>query len=174
MTSKAVVLVATMILSFAVQASQGLQRKSALQPEGCVRTTINYSLVPADMTMGYDDSYWSYVNIEPGLKPRRAGKAIKEICWFRFSDDFTSKEVRKKIEASSTFLVADLWELHALGQAKPNLQRKVPIVAIGSVAKVGRYFFCPVLRGSNTERSLNIGFAVRKWSADDRFLAVRK
>ena len=82
------------------------------------------------------------------------------------------------IEAGRRFLVADLWELNALGSAKPNLQRKFAIIGLGSPWQdsLGSVYH-PALLEYNGLRLLFLGWrdSPRGWDEYHcRFAAVSK
>lgn len=147
------------------------------QPEGCARVEVDYGLAPAEMAKGYD---WTSDYIEDGsfqANPRGKGKVSKEACWFKFDSGVSSEEAQKRIEAGGGFLVADLWELNALGAAKPDLQREFWIVGLGSrwSNPDGNVPF-PILYRDGSRRDLNLSWCDpgERWLSDSRFLAVRK
>ena len=152
-------------------------RSEDLQPEGCAVAGVDYGLTPAGMAKGYD---WTSPFLTVGsfqATPRGKGKVRKEVCWFVFDPVVSSEEAQRRIETSGKFLVADLWELNALGTAKPDLQRQFPIVGLGSgwrppEGDVG----IPVLFGGGSGRRLDLRWGVPDdgWVSGFRFLAVRK
>ena len=166
------------ITSPELEAFLGQKRlEASLQPEGCAEVEVDYGLAPAGMAKGYD---WTSDYIKNGsfqATPRGKGKASKEVCWFEFNSHVSSAEAQKRIEADGEFLVADLWELNALGTAKPELQRSMWIVALGSGWRSpdGRVNV-PVLLRNGTKRRLDLGWVdpAYWWSSGGRFLAVRK
>ncbi|MEK7576903.1 MAG: hypothetical protein AAB482_04405 [Patescibacteria group bacterium] len=70
---------------------------------------------------------------------------------------------------------ATIEELLALGQVYPDLQRKFPIVALGSVWRSPRgYRYVPYLWGNAGGRDLYLLWFDRRWNGHSRFAAVRK
>jgi hypothetical protein len=68
---------------------------------------------------------------------------------------------------------ATVEELLALGSQHPDLQRRIPIVGLGSarVVENRRYVLC--LGGSESSRSLGLAVIYRRWSIYYRFAFVR-
>jgi len=66
--------------------------------------------------------------------------------------------------------------LIAFGEKYPEEQRKYPIIALGSVAKIGGYLGAPRLYWAGTGRSLGLYWwdVDCSWNVGHRFLAVRK
>lgn len=82
-------------------------------------------------------------------------------------------------EEATRLIIADGWQpakiehLLAFGAAKPEEQRKYPIIALGSVAEFadGRCVSCLCRDGA--KRRLHLGWRHGGWGGDYRFLAVR-
>ncbi len=64
--------------------------------------------------------------------------------------------------------------LLVFGGKYPDAQLKNPIVALGSVGKVGGDLYVPYLYRCGSERNLCLGRFDGDWGAHYRFLAVRK
>lgn len=70
---------------------------------------------------------------------------------------------------------ATIEELLALGASKPDLQRKYPIIGLGSVWQdLAGYRFCPYLGGFGSGRDLGLSWIEFDWGGLCRFVAVRK
>ena len=102
------------------------------KPEGCVTVTVDYDLSIFTIARGYDRTDEPIENGDFQAEPRNKGKVTKEVCWFKFAQVTSSEDAQAKISASGEFLVADLWELNALGSAKSNHQFPWEINALGS------------------------------------------
>lgn len=63
-------------------------------------------------------------------------------------------------------------ELLALGKAEPDLQRKMPIAALGSGVLLEGRRHVVVLGGSESIRCLTLAVIYRKWSRQYRYLFV--
>lgn len=149
---------------------------STLQPEGCVKATVNYDLGPADMARNYDMIFSSSEEFQ--IVPRMRGKAVREICWFKFGNSIYPGEVRSRIEAGGKFIVANVWELHAFGQVRPSLRRKFFIASLGSfwLGADGIALYA-LIREDERGHRLNkfwFGPETRKRFDEYRFLAIRK
>lgn len=151
---------------------------TTLKPEGCAEVEVNYNLTLAEIARVYD---WTTLLLldRKGFraKPRAVGTITKKVCWFKFDPGTLVEVALERIEASGKFLVADLWELNALGTAKPELQRGFPIVALGSEwHSQGGPVFVPCLFGSGGERRLGLSWDAPDggWGGRRRFLAVSK
>jgi hypothetical protein len=72
------------------------------------------------------------------------------------------------------FCPAFIEELLALGKEQPGLQRKIPIVALGSgrIIHGRRHVVC--LAGGSASRSLALAVIYRRWSIYYRFAFVRE
>ena len=151
---------------------------TTLQPEGCATVEVNYDLAPASMAKGYDFFSTDISKWISQAIPRTKGGAVrKEVCWFKFNQSYTSKKAKAKIEASGGFKVANLWELHSLGQARPDLQREFSVVALGSRRRrLDGGVAEPVLDESRAKRRLIFVWwnPTNPWGSVFRFAAVRK
>lgn len=67
---------------------------------------------------------------------------------------------------------ATIEEILALGSQHPDLQRRIPIVGLGSARVVGNRRWVPCLGGSETERALTLAVIYRRWSPYYRFAFV--
>jgi hypothetical protein len=157
-----------------------LEKYRTPEPEGCTQVEVNYDLTRNDIAKGYDGTSKDFLGGDFHAAPRGKGKVKKEVCWFQFDFDagVYPREAKKRILASGEFLVADLWELNALGAAKPDLQRKFRIDSL--IPIVWRCPDCdhygPQLDESRGERWLTLSpvFDDMDLQNSIRFLAVRK
>jgi hypothetical protein len=103
-------------------------------------------------------------------------KADLEVIAVDFNEAVTTEQAMKRLDELG-LRPATIEELLALGAAKPDLQRKFWIVALGSsfVGSDG-YRRVPFLRGRSDARGLDLYFGSPdwQWDGDSRFLAVRK
>lgn len=80
----------------------------------------------------------------------------------------------KDADKTNPWQPAETEHLLAFGAKYPEEQRKFPIIALGSVGKVVGARYVPYLRKGGSERDLDVDWFDGGWSADCRFLAVRK
>lgn len=104
------------------------------------------------------------------------GKRKKKVAFSFFHPDkeVESDEALEQIERDGC-RPATLKELLSFGQAKPELQRQFPIIALGSIwvsPDGGRSVVG--LWGDSKERRLTISYFVRRWSRRHRFLGILK
>ena len=72
------------------------------------------------------------------------------------------------------FRAGNLVELLKLGEIHPELQRKFPIVALGSILRAARdNRSVPVLLYGSDKRKLGLGWFDGNWGSGSRFLGVR-
>lgn len=101
------------------------------------------------------------------------GKKKAEVELVHFNRDISSEDAIAEMDKLG-LRPATIEELLAFGAANPDIQRKFPIVALGSVAEVSGSRFVAYLRRVWSERSLSLGWFAFDWNPDCRFLAVRK
>lgn len=92
---------------------------------------------------------------------------------FHFNRDISSEDVAKEMEKEG-YEPAMIWDLLDYGAKNPEEQRKYPIVGLGSVGEVHGRRRVPYLCGSDSGRSLDLGWWDDDWNAHYRFLGVRK
>jgi hypothetical protein len=104
---------------------------------------------------------------------KRKGSKQVELTLIQFDQAFEPAAIRR-IMAARGYRPAFIEELLALGREEPNLQRTIPIVALGSgrIIKGRRYAAC--LGGSASSRTLGLTVVYRRWSIYYRFAFVRK
>jgi hypothetical protein len=69
---------------------------------------------------------------------------------------------------------ATIEEILALGSQHPELQRRIPIVGLGSARVVESRRWVPCLGGSESERTLTLAVIYRRWSTYYRFAFVKE
>ncbi len=101
-------------------------------------------------------------------------KVVVSAKLFHFNREVSNKEAIAEMNKDG-YRPATLAELLALGEAQPDLQRQFPIIALGSVWRVGggdrRVSSLSVDDG---RRELYLSWFGADWNAYYRFLAVRK
>lgn len=90
-----------------------------------------------------------------------------------FDRNISSDDAEKELDKLG-FRAATDEELLAFGAIFPEVQRKFPIVALGSVALVGGFRRVVCLGGGGAGRYLSLRWRDDDWLALCRFLAVRK
>lgn len=101
------------------------------------------------------------------------GKVAFEPKLFHFDRDISSENAIKEMEKDG-FRPAKIEELLAYGAILPEEQRKYPIVALGSVAKIGGIRHVACLGRNGSRRRLSLSWFGLDWDGDYRFLGVRK
>lgn len=103
-----------------------------------------------------------------------SSKQKKIITLLRLDKTMTSDEVKAEMEKQG-FCPAKIEDLLVLGEIQPELQKQFPIVALGSVWQDpddDRY--APCLGWGGVGRSLGLYLLGGDWSANCRFVALRK
>jgi len=149
-------------------------------PEWCVTVMVDYTLTPAEIAKGYDQAPDFIENGDFQAVPRSKGKVKREICLIKFPEPTSTEDAKAKIEACGEFLVADLWELNAIGTEEPDLQFKINMVALGSRWRSEfSGVIVPTLFGGYHDRAgdmrcLGHNYLIKIWPAPIRFVVVRK
>lgn len=104
---------------------------------------------------------------------KRKGKREVELTLVQFARPLAPGEIRKLMEARG-YRAAFIEELLALGCEQPDLQRTIPIVALGSGRIIEGRRRATCLSGSQSTRSLQLAAIYRRWSIYYRFAFVRK
>lgn len=91
---------------------------------------------------------------------------------YHFNRLISSEEAIKEMEKDG-FRPATIWDLLDYGAKNPELQRQFPIVALGSVARMGDGRDVAYLGGGDAERILSRVWFGGDWRGFSRFLAVR-
>lgn len=84
------------------------------------------------------------------------------------------EEMKKSDDPERPWMPAEIGPLLLFGEAFPDLQRKFPIIGLGSVAKVLGDRRVPCLDEDDSERILNLFWFDDGWSGRCRFLRVRR
>lgn len=148
-------------------------RKMIGLPPLVLRITVDYSQTLEQMiVLGQYD--WKNDDITVARFPVK-GERKKEIVaeLVKYESNMSSEAVLADIDKKG-FRPATIEELLAFGAAFPELQRKFPIVALGSVAEVRDKRGVTYLGRSDSNRYLGLGWFDDSWSACYRFLVVRK
>ncbi len=96
-----------------------------------------------------------------------------EAVLFHFDKDISSEDAKKQIEEAG-YEVGKIEHILSFGANYPEEQGKFPIVGLGSVGEVRGSRRVPYLRGSVSERYLDLNWWGSDWLARCRFLGVRK
>lgn len=96
-------------------------------------------------------------------------KEVSVICFNRY----ISSEDAVKEMAKMNLRPADIWDELAFGEKYPDLQRKYPIVALGSSCELSGRRRVPLLYELDSGRDLYLSYWGGGWFGDCRFLAVR-
>ena len=83
-------------------------------------------------------------------------------------------EMEKSDDPERPWMPAEIAHLLVFGEAFPDLQRKFPIIALGSVAKVDGARRVPCLRKVGSGRRLDLYWFASGWPGYYRFLRVRR
>ena len=100
-----------------------------------------------------------------------------EFKMFHFDRSISSPDAVTGIttdDATNPWQPAGIEHLLTYGKNNPDEQRKHPIVALGSVGKVGGNRSVPCLSRDDSRRDLSLNAWGGDWDARCRFLAVRK
>lgn len=117
---------------------------------------------------------WSNENITSQNFPRPTGgkKVEKEVFIFHFGRQVSSAAVIGEIY-KARYKPATIWDLIGLAMKEPNFQRQFPVVALGSVCKLGGDRSVPCLYEDDSGRRLNLHYFDYGWRDSSRFLVVR-
>lgn len=138
-----------------------------------LRIVVDYSLSLEQMIAAgkYD---WSNSDITAKRFPLKgSGKVELEPKLFYFGRDMSSDNVIAEMDKEG-FRPCTIEELLAIGEQHPELQRKFPLVALGSVAEIGGCRYVAYLRRRGSERELDLLWFGNDWGDICRFPAVRK
>ena len=90
-----------------------------------------------------------------------------------FGEVLSSDDVEKKLDKMG-LRPATITELLAFGAMYPEVQRKFPIIALGSVTSLAGDRYVAYLDGRGSRRYLDLSWRDKYWREFCRFLAVRK
>jgi hypothetical protein len=121
---------------------------------------------------------WVSGDITPKRFPTTGTGVVElETKVFHFNRAISSEDAVAAIKADDTqnpWEPATIEALLAYGAKNPDEQRQYPIIALGSVARVGGNRGVPYLRRNGAGRDLRLNPWVGDWYDIYRFLAVRK
>lgn len=110
--------------------------------------------------------------ISKGFQTNQKGRAIVLAELIHFNRAIDQKEVIEEI--NKEYRPADIRELLAFGERYPRMQKKFPIVSLGSLLKDQNDFFhVPYLHGYGSERYLGIHCVTDTWREMYRFLVIK-
>jgi len=104
------------------------------------------------------------------------GKGVEqfEATLFHFNRNVSSEQAVEAIKKADGWEPGKIEHLLAFGEKYPEEQRKYPIIALGSVARVGGDRDVPCLSRRGAGRGLHLPWWGSGWDDRYRFLAVRK
>lgn len=153
-----------------------------------VAQTLNYDLSIKDLVKGYDKKIDRLNDVEfysTENEKKKSGKKMVEFALFHFVEDMTSEKVILEMMKWG-YRPATIKELLFFGNKNPELQRRLRIIALGTVADfhsgVNSCKRVGLLCGDENERNAYMDMYERDWSGSDRsgvtnyqfrFLAVR-
>jgi len=142
-----------------------------------LRLTVDYSMSLKQM-IGVSQYDSVDENITPERFPIVGADVVRfEARLFNFGRRISSEAADEEIKTADK---KDPWEsakiehLLAFGAAYPDVQRKFPVVALGSSCEIHGDRLVPGLWGRGSERRLSLDWWVGGWRDGCRFLAVRK
>ena len=119
---------------------------------------------------------WSNENITSSKfpKPRGGKKEKRETSVFHFKKGMSSEVVIAEMDKAG-FRPGTIWDLLALAVEKPDMQRGLPIVALGSDCELDGSRYVAYLCGGPGYRKLSLSCCFDLgWDDYYRFLGVRK
>jgi ABC-type uncharacterized transport system YnjBCD substrate-binding protein len=136
------------------------------------KQTVNYNRSITDsLTAGKYD--WKNENITDANFPsKEEGEREVEFGLFHFNKTTKSDDNVAQMKKEG-FRPATMKELLVFGEKNPEEQRKYPIIALGSVAKLDGYRRVGCLYGGGSGRGVNLDYYDGEWNDDCRFLGVR-
>lgn len=138
-----------------------------------LRIVVDYSLSLEQMIAAgkYD---WKNDDITAKRFPLKGnGKVELEPKLFYFGRDMSSDNVIAEMDKEG-FRPCTIEELLAIGEQHPELQRKFPLVALGSVSEINGDHDVAYLHRDDSGRYTNLDWFDSDWDDFDRFPAVRK
>jgi len=106
-------------------------------------------------------------------KPASGQKLEKEVVLFHFGRNMSSEAVIAEMDKAG-YKPATIWDLLGLAVKEPDLQRKFPILALGSVCRLNGHRRVAYLCESSGDRRLSLDYFGSDWSGCFRFAGVRK
>ncbi len=170
-----------------IENPKGLQKtlKEALCPPVEITKMTNFIthtfMVPVDETISVEEAIklgkfdWANDDITSKTFPKlKDGKKVdKEVAIFHFNKSISSKDAIAEMDKAG-YKPATIQDLLGLSVKEPNLQRKFPIVALGSVCKLCGRRRVAYLSESGSRRRLSLDWFVEDWRARYRFAGVHK
>ncbi len=151
----------------------------ALTPDGNKQASNLYP-VYVDYDLSVEDAVklgrydWANSDITSKHFPtQRTGTAQIEVRLVHFDRVISTDDALRELDRMG-LRPAELHELLTLGATHPNLQRKFPVIALGSVwqdSHDDRY--CAFLDRNGSKRNLNLNWIENDWNENCRFAAVR-
>ena len=143
-------------------------------PLNALTVVINYGLSVEDAVKAgkYD---WSNSDISTKHFPsKRKGTAEVEIILLHFNRDMYSGDMFRELDKQGGLRPAELHEGLVVGAKYPDIQRKFPVVVLGSVWRDPYgYRYCAFLYGNGSGRFLGLS-PLGWWDDFCRFAAVCK
>lgn len=142
---------------------------------------VNTFTVLVDETLSVEEAIklakfdWFNDDITPKTfpKPKNGKKGDKEVAIFHFGKDISSEDAIAKMDEVG-YRPASIWDLLGLAVKEPNLQRKFPIIALGSVCELNGLCRVAYLREVGGRRELDLVWFDEYWNDRCRFAGVRK
>lgn len=159
---------------------RAMLKLGAVMPE-TFRLTVDYGQTLEAM-IAAGNYNWKDDDLTAKRFPIKGNGIVQfEACLFHFNRAIESKDAIKAIETAdpkNPWVPAKTEHLLSFGIAFPDEQRKYPVIALGSVAKIDGRRYAPGLWEFVSERSLGplwLGRGRgREWGEHWRFLAVRQ
>ena len=138
--------------------------------------TVDYSMTLEEMITAGNYDYCNGDVSTQWFTLSGIGKTAFEYKLFQFEGGESSSDRVIKMIIEAGFFPAKIEHLLAFGATLPEEQRKHKIVAMGSVADVGRRFTVAYLNGENSRRSVELPFGnfYISWGETTKFLGVRE
>ena len=143
---------------------------------------INHTFtVMVDETLSVEEAVkaghfnWSNENITSVKfpKPAKGQKSEREVVLFQFDKNMSSEAVIVEMDKVG-YKSATIWDLLGLAVKEPDLQRKFPVVALGSVCELLGFRRVAYLCGGSGARELGLFCFGSGWHGNYRFAGVRK
>jgi len=116
---------------------------------------------------------WVNSNVTAENFPIPAGfQFATETKLFHFERTVSSEEVITEMKLKG-WNPATIFDLLEFGAKNPELQRQIPIIALGSVCEIDSVRHVVYLRKRGAEREIRLHWFVRPWGGRFLFLAVR-
>lgn len=116
---------------------------------------------------------WVNSDITPARFPVTEIPELKDEKLFNFGRNISTEDAKAEMDKQG-YRPATMAELLVYGAKNPDVQRKNPIVALGSVAQIDSIDCVGVLYELGSRRRLSLDRVDGGWNGRYRFLAVRK